>query len=343
MLVTTASTSEGQDITGIYRFRLPVSAPLPSFGSGSDVTSDTAPSVNVWMRSGAPKITGDANSSNATKYRELPDRAEFAQHFLAHLAAVTDAGSLFDVDKTMKLMAFPYKAEIRQAVPQPPDCRVEWRPRSLLVTSVSLEEGKAWFQPTQYGAKPDQLPDYQQRQGSGTRFIYTVTRGIRCGDSPFIQDYTEAKMALNIPTYSCVTLGDLAATMPRISIVGALGIGPLTYRYVGHADDESGTTLSVNFDHGYPCALSVEIDQSQQFGFRYARAVYKRQSCIVESTRTFCASHERFGWMDKQVDELRRFDDQNCPSISKMYDQEPLVGGRPPPSPMTVGWKDECL
>jgi len=343
MLATTASTSEGQDITGMYQFRLPVSAPLPSLGPGSNVTSAPTPSVNVWMRNGPPKATGKANSSNVTKYREQPGQAEFAQHFLARLAAVADAGSLFDVDKTMKLMAFPYKADMRQAVPQPPDCRVEWRPRSLLVTSVSLEEGQAWFQPTQYGAKPDQIPDYQQQQGSGTRFIYTLTHGIRCGDSPFIQDYTEAKMALNIPAYSCVTSGDLAAAMPRISLLGALGTGPLTYRYFGHTDDDSGTTLSVNFDHRYPCALSVEIDQSQQYGFRYARAVYKRQSCIVESTRTFCASHERFGWMDKQVDELRRFDNQNCPSISAMYDQEPQAGGGPPPSPMTVGWKDQCL
>ncbi len=180
MLVTTASTSEGQDTTGIYRFSSPVSAPLPSFDPGSNVMSTPTPSVNAGMRNGPPKATGEANSSNATKYREQPGRAEFAQHFLARLAAVADAGSLFDVDKTMKLMAFPYKAEIHQAAPQPPDCRVEWRPRSLLVTTVSLEEGQTWFQSTQYGAKPDQIPDYQQQQGSGTRLIYTVIHGIRC-------------------------------------------------------------------------------------------------------------------------------------------------------------------
>nr|WKF60877.1 hypothetical protein HUO10_005399 [Paraburkholderia busanensis] len=341
MLLTTASTSEGQDVTGIYQFHSPISTQVPSAGPGSNVAPASTVGETNWMMNGRPKAIDGANSSDATAFREEPGRAEFSQHFLARLAAVADEGSLFDVDKTMSLMAVPYKAITLQDVPQPPDCSVEWHPGSLLVTSVSLE-GQTWFRPTQYGAKPDQIPDYQRQQAGGTRFIYTVTHGIRCGDSPFIRDYTEGKMVLNIPAYACVTLGDLDATMPRISVVGALGFGPRTYRYFGHTDDDSGTTLNVNFDFRYPCALNVEIDQSQQYGFRYARAVYKRQKCIVESTRTFCASHERFGGGGKQVDELRRFNNQNCPSISTMYDQEPRTGGRPLPSPMTAGWRDQC-
>lgn len=285
--------------------------------------------------------------SDPSKYRELPDQAEFSQHFLARLVAVADAGSLFDVDKTMKLLALPYEAETRQTVPLPPDCRVEWYPKSLWVTSVSLGEDQVWFQSTKYGAKADQIPAYQQQQGrmpeSMPSFGYTLTHGVRCGDSPFIQDYTEAKILLSIPTYSCVTSADLVATIPRVGFVGALGVGTLTYRYQGHTDNDSGTILSVKFDHRYPCALGIEIEQSQQYGLRFQRAIYKRQSCIVESTRTFCAGRERFGWMDKQADELRGFNDQNCLPISRMYAQEPQAGGRPPPSPMNVGWKDECM
>jgi hypothetical protein len=217
-------------------------------------------------------ISGPFNTNVNTRaaqstYREPPEQAKFAQHFLGRLVAVADAGSLFDVDKTMKLLDLPYTAEASQTVPQPPDCSVEWRPKILWVTSVSLEEGQAWFKPTQYGAGIDQVPTYQQQGREAyvmPRFGYTLTHGVRCGDSPFIQDYTEARIVLGISAYSCVTKADLAAAIPKISLVGALGVGPTRYVYRAHTDDDSGTNVRVNFDYRYPCALSVEIEQTQQ-------------------------------------------------------------------------------
>jgi hypothetical protein len=79
------------------------------------------------------------------------------------------------------------------------------------------------------------------------------------------------------------------------------------------------------------CALGASIEQDQEGGLRYHRAVYKYQTCRVASDRDFCKDHPAITFSDG--DAIGQMDQQanaRCGTINSIYLAEPARGVVPP-------------
>jgi hypothetical protein len=264
------------------------------------------------------------------------ERSASIHDFIRRLRSVADSGSLNDVAKTMNLLDMTYHANTVQMAASPPDCSIDWHPRSQLTTNVQ-QVGSDWYVPTQFGVQNLSVPAVFINPATtitGNPAVrYSVTRTIRCTDSFRLQDNTEATLDLDpLPPFLCLTKPDIAAALPRSYPENATD-GVSFFRYQGHLDDDTGTTLSFFFRAGARCALSATIRQSQESGLRVQRAASKFQACSADATQMLCSSHEAVGWKDKTLDEREQYISQRCGTLNALYLKEPLSGEPPPPPP----------
>lgn len=266
----------------------------------------------------------------------LRERSALISGFVARVARIADSGTLDDPGKTMSLLGMDYRADTVQKAPSPPDCAINWHPRSQLVTTVE-RAGSDWYVPTQYGVQNLHVPGFFVNPPETIKgdpgIHYAITHTITCGDGLGQQlvDHTEVELDLyTLPSYACITSADIAQAIPRTYAEGATD-GVTFYGYRGHTDDDTGTVLSFVFRAGAPCALFATIKQSQQSSLRYARAVSKFHACYEETSRAFCASRPSFGFGDAAYGEMKQAILQRCETINAVYLAEPKTGLPPPP------------
>lgn len=92
----------------------------------------------------------------------------------------------------------------------------------------------------------------------------------------------------------------------------------------GRIDDDAAVTLSFFFRAGAACALSAEINQDQQGGHRYRRALAKYEACREPSDRDFRSKHPDMTRGDREL--LRQMVLQayeRCGTVDTFYIKEP--------------------
>ena len=264
------------------------------------------------------------------------DRDTVVNGFLTRLKSVADSGMLDDVDKTMKTLDMGYNAQTWQMAASPPDCSIDWHPKSELKTTVQ-RTGDDWYGPTQFGVLNFHVPAFFVNPliviKDAPAILYTVTHTVRCTDSFRIQDSTEAKLDfIRLPPFACITVPDIVRVFPGVRPHFATD-GALPYAYQGHLDDDTGTDVTFAFRAGASCALGVNITQSQENGLRFRRAVYKFQLCWAETRVDYCAAHKQNAADAPNVQDMSQYIMKRCPTMNALYLQEPRTGDLPPASP----------
>lgn len=265
------------------------------------------------------------------------DRDTVINGFLTRLKSVADSGMLDDVDKTMKTLNMGYNAQTSQMAASPPDCAIDWHPKSELKT-IAQRTGNDWYGPTQFGILNFHVPVFFANAPEvikdAPEMLYTVTHTVRCTDSFRIQDSTEAKLDLfRLPPFACITVPDIVRVFPGVRPHFATD-GALPYAYQGHLDDDTGTDVTFAFRAGASCALGVNITQSQENGLRFRRAVYKFQLCWAEKRVDYCAAHKQDGADAPNVQDMSQYIIKRCPTMNALYLKEPHTGDPPPASPL---------
>lgn len=309
-------------------------------------------SISVPKRSATPP--GPANHV-ALSQSDIPtlaavgspseDRDTVVNDFLVRLKSVADSGALNDVDKTMKLLGMGYGEKTTEMTPSPPDCSIDWHPKSTLKTDVQ-RTGSDWYQPTQFGvlnlAVPGTFVNPPEIVKGEPIMNYAVTHTVRCTDKFRLQDSTEAKLDLyRLPPYACVTVPDIARVFPGARSQYATD-GYLPYSYEGHLDEDTGTSVTFSFRMGESCALGISIEQSQESGMRFRRAVYKFQLCWAETRVDYCAGLSQSERGQPRSGEMSQYIQDRCPTMNALYLKEPLTGELPPRSPLGINDVGVC-
>ncbi|WCM22840.1 hypothetical protein NDK50_33215 [Paraburkholderia bryophila] len=273
------------------------------------------------------------------------DRDTVVNDFLVRLKNVADSGALNDVDKTMKLLGMGYSQKTTEMTPSPPDCSIDWHPKSTLKTDVQ-RTGNDWYQPTQFGvlnlAVPGSFVNPSEIVKGEPTMNYAVTHTVRCTDKFRLQDSTEAKLDLyRLPPYACVTVPDIARVFPGARPQYATD-GYLPYSYEGHLDEDTGTFVTFSFRRGEGCALGISVEQSQESGMRFRRAVYKFQSCWAETQVDYCAGLSQSERGQPRSGEMSQYILSRCPTMNALYLKEPLTGELPPKSPLGINDANVC-
>lgn len=80
--------------------------------------------------------------------------------------------------------------------------------------------------------------------------------------------------------------------------------------------------------------LTAELNQDQEDGLRYRRAMYKYEACRNPSDRALCTAHPDITWSDREL--LREMVLQayeRCGTVNSFYLKEPATGELPLPLP----------
>jgi hypothetical protein len=93
--------------------------------------------------------------------------------------------------------------------------------------------------------------------------------------------------------------------------------------------------LSFGYRAGFGCALDAAVGQSDRVGLRRARAEQKFQDCLSTAKKSFCASHDAFGWSDGKTQGAMLMDGiRQCGGLQQFYEMEPSTGEPPPEKPL---------
>ncbi|MBN3851798.1 hypothetical protein G3N59_00270 [Paraburkholderia sp. Ac-20340] len=251
--------------------------------------------------------------------------------FVQRLAAVADAGAMFDVSATMHVLDIGYRAQTSDAIPLPAECRTYSDPKQETKTTVTADE-RSWYRSTNFGES--KWTTAQALAVSPPSIRYTVDHTIRCTDRYLIQDGTEAHLQFtSLPAYACITQSDVYRALPAAHPAGGgMGIPVMTsfVGYSGRTNDDIGTRLTFTFRSNSPCAVQAEIQQSQEDGFRFQRALWGHQVCVAEEQHDYCVAHGGPSISQADLEGISAYVDAHCPTINAMYLKEPHSGQNPP-------------
>ncbi len=282
----------------------------------------------------APQTPDSASSPDrAMPYQEAAggNRTLMIDRFVQRLAAVADAGALFDVSATMHVLGIGYRAKTSDTVPLPGECRTYSDPKQETRTTVTADE-RGWYRNTTFG--DGKWTTAQALAVSPPSIRYTVDHTIRCTDQYLIQDGTEARLQLtSLPAYACITESDVYHALPAAHPTGGgIGIPVMTslVGYSGRTNDDIGTRLTFTFYSNSPCAVQAELQQSQKDGFRFQRALYDHELCVAEEQHDYCVAHGGPSISPADLEGISAYVDAHCPTINAMYLKEPRSGQVPP-------------
>ncbi|WP_233836615.1 hypothetical protein [Paraburkholderia sp. ZP32-5] len=271
------------------------------------------------------------------------NRTVMVDRFVQRLAAVADAGAMFDVSATMHMLDIGYRAETSNAIPSPADCRTYSDPKQETKTTVTADK-QSWYWHTSFG--DSKWLTAQALAISPPSILYTIDHTIRCTDQYLIQDGTEAHLQFtSLPAYACITKSDLYHALPAAHPAGgSMGIPVMTsfVGYSGQTNDDIGTRLTFTFYSNSPCAVQAEIQQSQEDGFRFQRALWEHQVCIAEEQHDYCVAHGGPSISPADLEGISTYVDAHCPTINAMYLKEPRSGGIPPRLSLQLSRANPC-
>ncbi|WP_175776770.1 hypothetical protein [Burkholderia anthina] len=280
-------------------------------------------------RSTAGVITGQ-DSANSSQETADSDRTAMIDGFLKRLANVADSGAMLDVDATMHRLGIGYRSETGSGIPLPPDCHIDWHPKQLERTTVTVDE-QSWYKPTRYAKARGAS---QTNAAYPPSIKYVTNHEIRCTDRYLLQDSTEAVLEFEVlPQYACITESDIYHALPAARRTGAgLGI-PVMSLYVGYrgrSNDDFGTMLTFTFYSDSPCAASAKIRQAQDEGMRFQRALWNHALCVAEEQHDYCVAHGGAAISQAELNGIDDYVKAHCPTINAMYLKEPRSGQAAP-------------
>jgi hypothetical protein len=283
--------------------------------------------------SNPPPATSSAAPPLPTKQSESLEPSAVRSALLERLRHLAEEGNLFDPQAAAQTLRIKLQTSRREGYPNPPmDCG-DGTKRSSLVTTVTAT-GPSWFHALPSGAGHIAIPAYAINPSgvSGDPTLeYQIYHSIYCRDWPRLQDATEANLSFNgLPAYTCLTPANIKDEIPEAQFVQATD-GVFLVTFQGRLRDDSGTALTFWFRAGADCALGASLQQSQEDGLRYRRAVYKYELCRGPVEHAFCSEHGSFGWADSAL--LKKMVVQvyeRCGTVNSFYVREPATGDLPP-------------
>jgi hypothetical protein len=267
------------------------------------------------------------------------DRARTAMidGFVTRLAAVADAGEMFDVDATMRRLDLPYRAVTADSIALPPNCHVDWHPRQATRTTVTVDT-PSWYTPSPFVWLPTATPS---NHVPPLTFEYAVDHTVRCTDHFLMQDSTKAALKFtSLPRFACITKADIVHALPTAHVSGGSLGAPFTltlFGTQGRTNDDFAAWLTFSFYRDSPCAATVEVKQDQEQGLRFKRALWNHALCIAEEQHDYCVAHGGVDISSTDLKGIYAYVDEHCPSVNAMYLKEPHTG-QPPPSSGFGNW-----
>jgi hypothetical protein len=204
----------------------------------------------------------------------------------------------------------------------------------MAVTNLAPTE-LSWFRELPSGAGHIEIPAFSINPATTSgdpKVEYHIYHSVECADWPRMRDHKSARVSLNgLPAYSCLAPSDIAKEIPAIRPAPATD-GVFIMTLDGRIEDDVAVTLSFFFRAGAPCALAAEINQDQEGGHRYRRALLKYEACRDPSDRDFCSKHPNVTWGDRELRrEMVMQAYQRCGTVNTFYSKERSTGEPPPP------------
>lgn len=286
------------------------------FGSADDLHQDSTPA----------SISAGEDSSS--------DEAAVRSTFLLRLRQLATRGNLFEPDPVGQILDMKLHAETNVAGPAPVACG-DGIMTSMEVTTVTPSES-SWFRELPSGAGHIDIPAFTINPAttSGAPEIeYRVYHSVHCSDWPRMRNHKEACLSFGgLPAFTCLTPSNIATEMPEIHQEMATD-GVFILGFDGRVHDDAAVTINFIFRAGAACALSAEIEQDQEHGLRYRRALSKYEACRGPSDREFCSKHPNITWHDRELlRDMIRQAYERCGTVNGFYIKEPSTGESPPPT-----------
>lgn len=253
--------------------------------------------------------------------------------FLLRVRQLATGGDLFTPDSVAHILDMSLQVRTEMAGPAPQACG-DGTMTSMEVTTAAPPE-QSWFRELPSGAGHIEIPAFTINPATTSgdpKIEYQVYRSVHCGDWPRMRDHKQARLSFGgLPAFSCLTPSDISKEIPEIRPVPATD-GVFIMRLEGRIDEDAAVTVNFLFRAGAACALSAEINQDQEGGHRYRRALAKYEDCRDPSDRDFCSKHPKMTWSDRGLRRkmvLQAY--ERCGTVNTFYANESSTGEPPPP------------
>lgn len=256
----------------------------------------------------------------------VSEQATARSTFLFRVRELAIRGNLFEPDSVARILDMKLQAATEMRAPR--NCG-DGTMTKMEVTTVAPSE-LPWFRELPSGAGHIDIPSFTINPAttSGDPTIaYHVYHVVECADWPRMRDRKEARVSFNgLPAFACLTPSDIAKEIPEIRPVPATD-GVFIMQLDGRIDDDAAVTLSFSFRAGAECALAAGINQDQEGGHRYRRALAKYEACRDPSDRDFCSKHPNVTWGDRELRrEMVMQAYERCGTVNTFYLKEPRTG-----------------
>jgi hypothetical protein len=200
-----------------------------------------------------------------------------------------------------------------------------------------IATGDVWYKTLAGGEPHVSIPGFTINPPEDSyvtpEIIYEITTTEDCSGGMALLKETGARLVFaGLPAFSCIR--NVQDLLPKATFQLATD-GYSQISYEGPQNDSSGTGLSFGYRAGFGCALDAAVGQSDRVGLRRARAEQKFQDCLSTAKKSFCASHDAFGWSDGKTQGAMLMDGiRQCGGLQQFYEMEPSTGEPPPEKPL---------
>jgi hypothetical protein len=246
------------------------------------------------------------------------------------LKTLADEGALFDPPRVETILSLEIVPSEQQVISQPPDCSNAYADRSRIVVTHSSEP--IWLKPSPEGVQDMKIPAFAINPAgvSGSpKFSFQQTEIKNCSGKFRLNETRQARLSIDgLPSFACFSREYLVQALHARHHDATDGVDLVDY--AGLTNDEIGTNLQFWFRAGANCALSAEITQSTDKGYRYLRAMAKWTACKKSENRKFCAANGPISWSDgSKIDEMEQAAVKACGGLTSFYEAEPASGEVP--------------
>lgn len=250
---------------------------------------------------------------------------------MQRVKAIADTGALLDADRTGRLLALKFKP------PNPVGRELPCTNRSGAPSDITVGHypEDTWLKPTDRGIQQLQIPAVAINAAgvSGNPgFRYDIVERYDCSRAVDAVSQISAKLTLwGLPSFACITFEQLRGTIGGDYRPATDGYSYL--HYTGKVEGAYGTGIAFGFRASVPCALSIEVEQTQSRGHRWQRARIKFDECQETARVAFCATNGPFDGSDRErVQEMQRAQFGACGTFNAVFQAEPLDGPQPRPN-----------
>gem|GEM_PF-1512983 len=199
-----------------------------------------------------------------------------------------------------------------------------------------IPTGDVWYKTLPGGEPHVKFPGFTINPPQDTivtpELTYEIIATEDCSGGMSLFEETNARLHFTgLPAFACIQ--NVQDLLPKaVFQLGTDGYSQVSYE--GRVDDSSGTGLSFGYRAFFSCALDASIGQSVRSGFRYERARRKYRDCLSTAKKSFCTSHQPFGWEDGKTQDAMLMDGiRQCGGLQHFYQKEPSTGKPPPERP----------